>query len=391
MITYEKKLLEVCKKNIVVLAVLGITIISFLIRFCFKDFISGDMSGCLLPWFDEISKKGFHALENQVGDYNILYQFLIACMTKTGMNPVYGYKLISAFFDYILAIGVGMFVYHNISKTKKSFLCAYMSIILSPIVFLNSSCWGQCDAIYATFAILAIIACVKEKYITMMVLCGISFAFKLQAVFILPFLLLIYFIKQKFSILNFLIIPLTMIIASFPGIIFGRGIFETFRIYLNQTSTYPYIQMNYPSAWCILVNSNLGENETFQSVKSVAILVTIAILIIMFTKWIVEKVDFTVENMIYMSFLICYTCVLFLPTMHERYGFIYEILGIIIFFYYKRTGFALVALLTQTCLIYGNYLFGLGYEINYISSFINIGIYLVYVLMLNKKMKKSEE
>ena len=391
MITYEKKFLEFCKKNIVILAFIVITIISLLIRFFLKDFISWDMENCLLPWYDEIGKKGFHALENQVGDYNILYQFVIACMTKMRINPLYGYKLFSVFFDYTLAISTGIFVYHNISKSKKSFLCAYMSIVLSPIVFLNSSCWGQCDAIYSAFAVLAIFACLNEKYIAMMVLYGISFAFKFQAIFILPFFLLIYFVKRKFSIIHFLIIPLSMIVASLPGILVGRSILDTFQIYSNQVGRSTIFQMNYPSAWCILVPSNLASDATFQSVKNVAILVTIAILILLFTIWLVEQVDFTVENMIYMAFLICYTCVLFLPAMHERYGFIYEILATIIFFYYKKTGFALVALLTQTCLIYGNCLFGLGYWINYFSSFINIVIYLVYVLMLNKKMIKSEE
>ncbi len=44
--------------------------------------MTDDMGGFLLSRYDEIkSNGGFSALKNQTGDYNLLYQTIIAAMT----------------------------------------------------------------------------------------------------------------------------------------------------------------------------------------------------------------------------------------------------------------------------------------------------------------------
>ena len=93
------------KKESVLFAV--IIIIAIIIRFIGRDFESGDMHRFLIPWFVEIKQAGgISSLSEQVGDYGLLYQTLIAIMTSTPLKAIYLYKLLSVSFAFILACAV---------------------------------------------------------------------------------------------------------------------------------------------------------------------------------------------------------------------------------------------------------------------------------------------
>ena len=153
MFKIEKRFLEWVEKHILLFCVIGVTLISMIIRYSFREIISNDAYWCLLPWYDVIKENGgIYALGSQVGDYNMLYQFLIAIFTYLPIEPLSAYKLLSCIFDYLLAAAMGYFVYDFSEKDRVlKGAMAYMLVLMSPIVFLNSSYWGQCDAIYTCF------------------------------------------------------------------------------------------------------------------------------------------------------------------------------------------------------------------------------------------------
>lgn len=134
----------------------------------------------------------------------MLYQFLVSIMTYIPIEPLYAYKIQSVIFDYLLA-GTVMLIVRDLSVKNKAEngLAAYATVILSPIVFMDSDMWAQSDAIYAFFVIASLYCILKEKYIPSFVLLGIALSLKLQAGFILPFYAFIYFYKKRFSILYF--------------------------------------------------------------------------------------------------------------------------------------------------------------------------------------------
>ena len=83
-----------------------------------------------------------------------------------------------------------------------------------------------------------------------------------------------------------------------------------------------------------------------------------------------------------------YTCVLFLPAMHERYGFIYELLALIIVFYDLRTLPLLVAMYYVDCTTYGFYLFERTENMT-LLSLVNTTVYIGYVAYLMYVMLKE--
>lgn len=359
-----------------------------MIRFSFRELISNDAYWCLLPWYDAIKENGgIYALKSQVGDYNMLYQFIIAIFTYLPIEPINAYKLLSCIFDYLLAGTIGYCVYSfSENNARLKAVLAYSAVVMSPLVFFNSSYWGQCDAIYTFFCVAALVAFCKERYKATFILYGVAFAFKLQAVFLLPFFAFAYLAKKKFSVLHFGLIPVMMVVLSLPGIIMGRSVAEVFTIYFNQTGSYKKIALNYPTFWNLF--QDLFMDKFYLDMKKPAILLTVVILGIFMTVWLVKKVELNVRNMMYMAFLMAYTCVLFLPSMHERYGYLYEILALLILFFEVKTLPLLVPLYIVSFATYGYYLF--MHTINMdMLSITNVLVYIGYTVFLIKQMLKE--
>lgn len=389
MFRWEKKLLEWVERHILLFCVLAVSLIMMVIRFSFREIESNDAYWCLLPWYDIIKENGgIHALGQQVGDYNMLYQFLIALFTYLPIEPLYAYKLLSCIFDYLLAGIVGYFVYRISGKNRElRGVMAYAVVLMSPLVFLNSSYWGQCDSIFTFFCIAALYAFYREKYNMTFILYGAAFAFKLQAVFLLPFFLFMYFMKKKFTVLQFGWIPVVMIISSIPGLIMGRRVSEVFTIYFKQTGAYRRMSLNYPSFWNVF--QDLDMDIFYLNMKKPAIAFTVAVLGLFMVTWAVRKVQLNVQNMIFMAFILVYACVLLLPSMHERYGYLYEILALLVVFLEIKTLPLMVILYLLSFSTYGQYLFMYTADMQ-VLSILNVLVFIGYAAGLTRKMIKNE-
>ena len=101
MFKIERKIVEFVERNVNILFMLAITGLAIAVRYAGRDFVSGDMTWFLLGWFQKIADNGgIHSLKNQVGDYNILYQTIVALFTYIGDKSItikyYRFSLIFA-------------------------------------------------------------------------------------------------------------------------------------------------------------------------------------------------------------------------------------------------------------------------------------------------------
>jgi Gpi18-like mannosyltransferase len=385
MLKAERRLLEWIDRHMQIIVIIALCFLGLLIRWPLRDRVSGDAYYFLLPWYEQIKENG---LSQQVGDYNLLYQALIALMAHLPLQPLYAYKLLSVVFDYFLAAGAGILTAAVVKKDKLwKGTIAFVLVLFSPLVVLNSAAWAQCDAIYSCFAVFSVLALLKQRHVAAMILLGLSFVFKLQAVFLLPLFLFVYYSRRKFSALLFLIIPLTMCAASLPSVFFGRSLSDVFLIYFNQTSSYPYMAMNYPSAWLLLVNGMSAADYNLLRVP--AMIFTVVALALLMLYWLRRKNAPEGLNLLIMAFLLCYACVLFLPSMHERYGFIYEVLAIILAVLIPKTAPLCAGLIGITVCTYGSYLFGWqSLPLNTLAV-INVALFVAYSCILLHKMDRE--
>lgn len=120
-----------------------------------------------------------------------------------------------------------------------------------------------------------------------------------------------------------------------------------------------------------------------------AILITAAVLVGTIMFWTVKKVEMTKTNMLYMVFLLTYSAILFLPTMHERYGYIYEILSILVALKCKKTWAPALALQLIAIRTYGKFLFVSDGNI-ILLSWINVLVFVIFSYILNQEMIKND-
>lgn len=384
--TFEKKVLDKIEEYLPQIVFAVVTIIGFFIRYQLRTIVSTDAHTCLMPWYHEIADNGLY---EQVGDYGLLYQFMIWIMTRFPAVPhLFAFKILSSLFDYVIAATAALIVYRVASEDKpwRSVL-VYSIILLCPTVFIDSAAWAQCDAIYSAFALLGFYCLEKERYNWAMVALGMAFSFKFHAIFALPFFLFYYFARRRFSILRFLIVPATIVVTSLPLLFWGRSPFETFGIYAKQTEAWPSMSNGYPSIWLLMFAE--GNKDQYDYMAPIAILITACVLAFFMVQWIRKKYLPTGKNLWIMSFFLTYSTVFFLPAMHGRYGYLYEICAIILAIIIPKTIPLATLLIAMTCCTSASSLFYTPTDYKGLA-WINLFVYLAYILILRKELTSEE-
>lgn len=363
MTNFEKNLLSIIERKKNVFFIIIITILGVIVRTGGRDYVSGDAKYCLLPWYEMIKESGgLSALKEQVGNYGIPYQFLIAIMTYIPVEALYVYKLFSCIFDFGLALISAKFVCALANRTSSFlFSTVYGIVLFLPTVVLNSSVWAQCDAIYVFFVMAALYCLFQKKDQVAFIFIGIAFAFKLQTIFIIPFFIYYYIKEKRFSILNFGISLFSFYIMQIPGFLCGRSFLEPIRIYVEQGETYKEMTLNFTSFWVLVGND-------YESLHLIAIVLTISILGIglfwlMYSSVKMDNADSFMKLLIWSV----WTCLLFLPAMHERYGYLLDLLLILYVFLNKRG--VQYAVIASICSVdrYARFLYGGGVDIKLVS------------------------
>ncbi len=352
MTNVEKNFLNFFHKHYIKILVAIITILAVLIRFIFLKFESDDYTIFLHNWFDYLKQNGgLNALRHYPGDYNAPYMTILALLTYLPIKDLYLIKAVSIGFDFLLALACGWLATTCVSKNKKLiFVLTYIIMLFVPQVLMNSSMWGQCDSIYATFVVLSLVYLMKEKYTKSFILLGISFAFKFQFIFILPLYLILYFSKKSFSILNFLLVPIMNFVLCLPAIIFGKPIKDCLMVYFNQAGTYKdSLVNNFPNIYNILSNSNLDYYKA-------GIIFTFIVCALLLFYVLLKKVKWNKEKILGLSILIIVLVTYFLPSMHDRYAYVAEILSFIYLLCYRKNFSFILILNINALLMYSKYL-----------------------------------
>lgn len=316
-----------------ILFFLVITLLAILARKGGMDKFSPDMNIFLIPWFEDVvANGGFRSLSAPVGDYNILYHTLICLFSYVplgGISPVYLYKMVSILFDFLLALSCGWIVAQEKGETPlgRSFCMAYGIVLMLPTVILNSAIWGQCDSMYTVCCVLSLYWLYHRKYPAAFAMFGFALAWKLQAIFILPVFLYFYISRKDFSLLYLLLSAAVLWASGIPGYLAGQPLTAVFDIYAMQTSEYPELVTNSLSVWYYFFPDG-------QYMKAAAMMTTL-LLLGLFLYWLLNqggKLKEDSRSFFIVSVWSVWTCLLFLPSMHDRYSYPLDLLLVLLSF-----------------------------------------------------------
>lgn len=338
-------------QSIDLLCFAAITVFCIFLRVALFTHVSNDYKMFLSSWFETLEQNGgLLGIGISIGDYTPPYFYILALLTYLPIDPLISIKLVSVIFDFFLAIVIFKLVFERTGKYTLANL-SYAMFLLAPTVFLNSAAWAQCDVIFVTFLVLCTASLLKNRPFSAMVFFSVAFCFKLQAIFLLPALVL-FFLKGKIKLRYFLLIPVVYIISVIPSALMGRPITELLTIYFSQSGQYSKLSMNAPNPYYLLGDS------TDNMLSFVGICICAVILGMLIYLLYSKQFELTSEVTVTISLLFLIAMPFFLPHMHERYFYAADVVAIIYAFYRPKRWYVAVTTGISSLLCYLPFLFG---------------------------------
>ncbi|MCR5815253.1 MAG: DUF2029 domain-containing protein [Ruminococcus sp.] len=325
--------------NIMFLA--AVVIFATAARVCMFKGTSGDMRGCLIPWYDYLkSHGGFFATGDNIGDYTPAYYYFLALLGYTKIPVVYGIKIFSTVFELLCAVYIGRITAIRYNGTNRPYIAFAIAYSL-PTALINSGAWGQCDGVFTCFLLMAFYSFLKGREMRSMWFGGISFAFKLQAVFFAPFILVM-FLKRKIRFRSLFMIPLVYIISIIPAILVGGSPWRLLTVYLRQSVHYKKLVMGLANIWVFFEDMDqrvLGYAGVFVAGTGVLIFVY-------YCASTGKLGHMTLDCAVTLACISCFIVPFLLPYMHERYYYPLEMFIVVFAMYHSDKAWLIV--LTQS-------------------------------------------
>lgn len=299
---------------------------AFAVRMCYIDARSGDYNSFLQHWAEFFRENGgLRAIGEPIGDYNLPYLYLLALISYLPFDDLHMIKLMSVVCDVLLAF-YAMRLTTTITESDKAPLASFLVVLCLPTVFLNSSWWAQCDSIYATFALAALYYGLKHRPVLAVLMGALSFAFKLQAIFILP-IFAVLLMRGDIKWRHVPLFPAFYALLVLPAVIAGRPPLDALLIYAHQTGEYSsHITLNAPTLGTVFKQlEDTSGASAFMIVLAFAYLA--ALLLVAWTR--IRRKLLDDRGILLMALAMAVGIPFLLPSMHERYFYLAEILSVV--------------------------------------------------------------
>ena len=293
--------------------------LALFLRSVFLPHATLDYQNFLSQWVEHFRHGGFAALKDPVGNYNVPYLYMLALLPTLPFSDLYGIKLFSILFDVLLAWG-GLRLVKCLTENKKVPLWAFSALLLLPTVILNGACWGQCDSVWAALCVLSLASALEGRAWRSLALLGLAFAFKLQAIFILPLWLPLW-LGGRVKFKHLFAFPAAFGLSMVPALLVGKPLRDILGVYIGQTTDsvgWGTLNYNSPSFFSLIPYGTGFRPLTAKFAIFLAFLFMAAILALLLWR---RK---TLSNAAYVlaGAALGLGVPFFLPYMHERYFFL---------------------------------------------------------------------
>lgn len=322
------------------------------LRLSLIAFESADYFLFFRDWYRVIQEQGVLALVSLKYDYTPSYLYLLYWVSVLfpKLSSVAAIKLPSIVFDFLSAYLVFQIVRLKYPHGPAP-IFAYFFVLFAPTIILNSALWGQTDSIYTAFLLMCMYFLLTGGGAFAAIAFGVALAFKLQAIFLAP-LLLVLALKGRLPWKHFLWIPLMYLILILPAWVAGRPLEDLLRIYLDQTQSYPFLSLNAPTLYAWLPESMYA---VFYPAGMIWAGGFVFLYLVAVIKSHAKLSQALILNLGMLSVLLV---PFFLPKMHERYFYPADMLSIVYGFFFPGQFFIPIAMGLISLFAYQPFLFG---------------------------------
>ena len=336
-----------------IVAVAG-SIAALALRYWMRDTWNPDLGRYLVPWYHYIRQHGgFAALGEPFSEYTPPYLYLLAAVTYLPWfaTPVTAIKSISIAFDFCAAAIMWKLVRRRYPAGPAPLL-AYFAVLFAPTVVLNGSYWGQCDITYSAWLLACVYGACAERPVVAMLCFAVAFAFKVQSVFLAPFLLVL-LLRGRIPWRCLALVPLVYVLLVLPAALLGRPWIDLLTIYSHQSQMYARLSMNAPNLYVFF------GRESYDTVYPIGLAIAAAAVLGYVVAGTRSRRRLDPARLLAAATCSVALVPFVLPKMHDRYFFPADLLSIALAFYVPRLWF--VALLFQLSSTLA-YVFFLGFR-----------------------------
>lgn len=218
-----------------------------ILRFLLRGHTTPDTELFSLPWYAFAKAHRFAGLRQAFTNYTPFYSYLLIGSTyfEPLGRPLSLIKAISGVFELGCALVVAEAVWHVTRSARRAAL-AFTGVWLAPTVLFNGAAWGQADAIWTFFALLAVSSFMRGRN------GALPFAFavavKAQAVFLAPFMLGM-ILRRRLHWGWLIAVPAIYVGLAAPVLASGRPLVSVLAIYLEQADYYHDLYKGAANAW----------------------------------------------------------------------------------------------------------------------------------------------
>ena len=196
------------------------------------------------------------------------------------------------------------------------------AVLLLPTVVLNGAMWGQADSTYAALCVAGLYHLLCRRPVHAGVYFGLALAFKLQTVLVFPALLLVA-LRRELPLRALAMVPLTYLLLDVPAILLGADWSRLLLVYLRQTGADTQLTVNAPSIYALL--------DLDPALRRLCVLGAGVVLLALVA--IALRARLTDERMVLYVATSALLTPYLLPSMHERYFYLAEVLTVVAAFW----------------------------------------------------------
>ena len=283
--------------------------LAMLARVSFIERSSGDYDIYLADWLVRLAAGSFgEGMKANIGEYNVLYQYILFVITRLGVPALYAVKAVSFAGDAFLAGACAKLA------GKKGALTAFGAALLLPTLVLNGGMFAQCDSLYAACALWGLALALEERPAGAAACFALSLSFKLQSMFILPVVIVLW-AGRKLRVREALIFVFTLLAVMLPALLGGKSLGSIIGIYTAQTGL--YTGLNYNAANFFGLMETTGLDVYAYGNFAMALAFGVCALLVLHGVRHAQEMDG--EAYVRLALLLVLMIVFMLPRMHERY------------------------------------------------------------------------
>ena len=297
-----------------VLLTCALCALAMLARLSFIERSSGDYDVYLAAWLEKLAAGSFaDGMRADVGEYNVLYQYILFLITRLPAPPLYAVKAVSFIGDAALAGAAAALA----AKEGRPSLAAFGAMLLLPTAVLNGGMFAQCDSLYAACALWGLALSLRGRPASSAVCFALSLAFKLQAVFLLPIVAVLW-ADRRLRLSDAGVFLLTLAAVMLPAVLGGKSPARIIGIYTAQTGLYTGLNYGAANLFGLMPTQGLD----VYAYGNFAMALALGACVLLVGAGMRRAGRLNADDYAHLALLLVLAVVFLLPRMHERYFYL---------------------------------------------------------------------